>query len=284
MMPRKRLGRTDIEVSTFGLGTVKFGRNQSLKYPTPFALPSDEQIRRLLDCAYAMGVNLLDTAPAYGYSEERLGEALRKSRKDWVISTKVGEEFTPDAFTDQGRSHFNFSAQHTRMSVERSLRRLRTDYLDLVLIHSDGNDLHVLQQTDVLQTLQQLKQEGWIRAFGISSKTLQGGLFAADVCDAVMVTYNATHTDEAPVIAKAAQQGAAVFLKKVLASGHICHDEPRLSVPLRTDNAEQDAIQRALDFAYAPEGITSVIIGTLNEQHLRDNLCKALAAQTSATR
>jgi aryl-alcohol dehydrogenase-like predicted oxidoreductase len=282
MMPRKRLGRTDIEVSTMGLGTVKFGRNQSLKYPTPFDLPSDEQVRRLIDCAHSMGVNLIDTAPAYGYSEERIGDALRKSRKDWVISTKVGEEFTPDKFSDQGHSRFDFSATHTRMSVERSLRRLRTDYLDLVLIHSDGNDLNILQQTEVLPTLQQLKQEGWIRAFGISSKTLEGGLLAAEICDAVMVTYNASQQDEAPVIAKSAQHGAAVLLKKVLASGHICHDAPAPGAVVHKVKAEIDPIQQALDFAYAAQGVTSAIIGTLNERHLRDNLFKAIRAQDSA--
>lgn len=282
MMPRKRLGRTDIEVSTLGLGTVKFGRNQSLKYPTPFDLPSDEQIRKLLDCAYSMGVNLIDTAPAYGYSEERLGDALRKSRKDWVITTKVGEEFTHNKFSDEGLSHFDFSAKHTRMSVERSLRRLRTDYLDLVLIHSDGDDLKILQQAEVLHTLQQLKQEGWIRALGISSKTLEGGLLAAEICDAVMVTYNAGQQDEAPVIAKSAQHGAAVLLKKVLASGHICHDAPAPGAISASNGKESDPIQRALNFAYAPQGVTSAIIGTLSEHHLRDNLLKAIRAQDSA--
>ncbi len=284
MMPRKRLGRTDIEVSILGLGTVKFGRNQSLKYPSAFELPSDAQIRQLLDTAYAMGLNLLDTAPAYGYSEERLGEALRKSRKDWVISTKVGEEFTPDKFSGQGHSRFDFSARHTRFSVERSLRRLRTDYLDLVLIHSDGEDLTILQQTEVVQTLQQLKQEGWIRAFGISSKTLEGGLLAAEICDAVMVTYNQGQPEEAPVIAKSAQYGTAVLLKKVLASGHICHDAAASPAPLAQAGNARDPVQQALDFAYAPAGVTSAIIGTLNEHHLRDNLLKAIHAQDPVAR
>ena len=276
MMPRKRLGRTDIEISTFGLGTVKFGRTQSLKYPQAFALPSDEQVRALLTCARDMGVNFLDTAPSYGYSEERLGELLRKERKHWVISTKVGEEFEADKFSDEGTSRFDFSAKHTRMSVERSLRRLRTDYLDLVLIHSDGNDLEILQNAEVLHTLQQLKQEGWIRALGISSKTLEGGLLAAEHCDAVMLMYNEDYPDEEAVIAKSAQQGASVLLKKVLASGHICHDAP----PVQTET--QDPIQSALNFAYAQSGVTSAIIGTVNLQHLHANLIKALRAQKLA--
>lgn len=288
MMPRKRLGHTDVEISTFGLGTVKFGRTQSLKYPQPFSLPSDEQLRELLDCAREMGVNYIDTAPAYGYSEERLGELLRKERKDWVISTKVGEEFEADKFSDEGKSRFDFSPKHTRFSVERSLRRLRTDYLDLVMIHSDGNDLDILLNSGALQTLQQLKQEGWIRALGISSKTLEGGLLAAEVCDAVMLVYNANYRDEAPVIAKSAQQGTAVLLKKVLASGHICHDAPPAQAVTEgrgsehPQDPERDPIQRALDFAYAPPGVTSAVIGTVNMQHLRANLIKALRAQHKA--
>ncbi len=290
MMPRKRLGRTDIDISTFGLGTVKFGRTQSLKYPQPFALPSDEQLRELLNGARDMGVNFVDTAPSYGYSEERLGDLLRKERKNWVISTKVGEEFSEDKFSDEGRSHFDFSPKHTRMSVERSLRRLRTDYLDLVMIHSDGNDLDVLCNSGALQTLQQLKQEGWIRALGISSKTVEGGLIAAEVCDAVMLMYHADYTDEEPVIAKSALQGAAVLLKKVLASGHICHDAPPVREKIqgsaeRQDHErgrEQDPLQSALNFAYAHPGVTSAVIGTVNLQHLRANLIKALRAQNMA--
>jgi aryl-alcohol dehydrogenase-like predicted oxidoreductase len=283
MMPRKRLGRTDIEISTFGLGTVKFGRNQGLKHPTTFELPSDETLRELLACARDMGVNLLDTAPAYGYSEERLGELLRKERKNWVISTKVGEEFELDKFSGEAKSHYDYSAKHTRLSVERSLRRLRTDYLDLVLIHSNGNDLEILTQTPVVQTLQQLKQEGWIRAFGISSKTVEGGLLAAEFCDALMLMYHPDYKDEEPVIAKSAQHGAAVLLKKVLASGHICHDAPPVSdqTGQATDSAiQQDPIRDAFDFAYANSSVTSAVVGTINLQHLRANLIKALRAQT----
>ncbi len=272
MMPCKRLGRTDVMISTFGLGTVKFGRNQSLKYPQAFELPSDELLRDLLACARDFGVNLLDTAPAYGYSEERIGDLLKKERKDWVISTKVGEEFIANQFTGEGQSHFDYSAKHTRLSVERSLRRLRTDYLDLVLIHSNGDDLGIMTQTPAIQTLQQLKKEGWIRAFGISSKTLEGSMLAADLCDAVMLVHTANYPDEAPAIAKSAQQDVAILLKKVLGSGHICHDA----------HPTGDPIQAALDFAYGQPGVTGAILGTVNLQHLRANLIKALRAQKLA--
>src|SRR5690554_4390721 len=111
------LGNTGLQVSPLGLGTVKIGRNQGVKYPS--------------------GINLPDTAPAYGTSEERLGPLLQGQRQDWVLCTKVGEEFV------DGQSRFDFSAAHTRFSVQRSLQRLHTDYLDLVLVHSSGDDLTV---------------------------------------------------------------------------------------------------------------------------------------------
>ena len=102
---------------------------------------------------------------------------------------------------------------------------------------------------------------------------------AAELCDAVMLMYHADYTDEEPVIAKSALHGAGVLLKKVLASGHICHDAP----PVQGEAApEQDPIQSALNFAYAHPGVTSAVIGTVDLQHLRANLIKALRAQNMA--
>ena len=152
-LPTRKLGHTGIQVSCLGLGTVKFGRNQEVKYPNGFALPTDQAVSTLLDQAKQLGINLLDTAPAYGSSEQRLGRLLR-NRPDWVICTKVGEEF------HNAQSYFDFTATHVRRSIERSLRNLATDYLDLVLIHSDGNDEHILNSTDCLPALLALQEKG----------------------------------------------------------------------------------------------------------------------------
>src|SRR6516225_4981960 len=118
-------------VSRLGLGTVKFGRNEKVNYPGGggFALPSDAEIETLLELALECGINLIDTAPAYGTAEERLGKALRARRQAFFLVTKTGEEFSA------GQSEYRFTAAHTRMSVERSLRRLDTDFLDCVLVH-----------------------------------------------------------------------------------------------------------------------------------------------------
>src|SRR5205814_2366743 len=112
------LNDTGITVSAAGLGTVKFGRNQKINYPASFALPSDQEILALLSTAKECGINLLDTAPAYGISEERLGKLLKKQRHDWVICSKAGEEFIND------ESSYDFSPEFLRKSVERSLQRL----------------------------------------------------------------------------------------------------------------------------------------------------------------
>src|SRR5437016_5443839 len=95
MLPRQMLGKTGTEVSIIGLGTVKFGRNQGVKYPKAFDLPTDDDIAKLLEQAKNLGVNLLDTAPAYGTSEVRLGHWLKHfgKRSEWVIVSKFGESF-----------------------------------------------------------------------------------------------------------------------------------------------------------------------------------------------
>ena len=258
-MELRALGSTGITVSALGLGTVKFGRNQGVKYPRGFALPSDQQIRDLLAQARELGINLLDTAPAYGSSEERLGRLLPPAQSHWIISTKVGETF------QQGKSVFDFSAAATQTSVERSLRLLRRESLDLVLIHSDGDDERILQQTDCLQTLLTLKARGWIRAVGMSSKTVAGGLLAVTHCDVVMVTYNLLSTAELPVIRRAQQAGKGVLIKKGLLSGHL----QQIQVPAA------DPVAASMRLLLSEPGVSSVVIGTLNPAHLQANVAAA---------
>lgn len=261
-MELRPLGATGLRVSPLGLGTVKLGRNQGVKYPHPFALPSDREARVLLDRAWDWGINLLDTAPAYGDSEERLGRLLRQNRRDWVIVTKVGEEFR------NGVSHFDFSAAATRASVERSLRRLGVETLDAVLIHSSGDDLTLLEQQDVLPALRDLQQAGWVRAVGMSSKTVVGGLRAVDCCDLVMVAYNSLQREDLPVIRAAYAASKGVLIKKGLLSGHL--DALASPHPARA----------ALELIYAEPGVSSVVIGTLNPAHLQANA--AVAAELTA--
>ncbi|UTA48176.1 aldo/keto reductase [Simiduia sp. 21SJ11W-1] len=256
-MMQRPFGSTGIEVSPIGLGTVKLGRNQGVKYPKGFELPSDAEALALINLARELGVNLIDTAPAYGTSETRLGHLLKGQRQQWVICSKVGEEFS------NGESHFDFSAAHTRHSIERSLQRLNTDVIDIVLVHSNGDDLHIIEQEGALEQLAELKREGKIRAFGMSTKTVEGGLKAAQIADGVMVTYNLNEQAERPVIDYCHSHQKGVFIKKALASGHLCNGQ------------SADPVQASMDFVLQTAGVTSAIVGTINPQHLRDNLARA---------
>jgi len=259
---RNFIGNTNISVSPIGLGTVKLGRNQGVKYPTSFDLPTDREAANLIAQARDLGINLIDTAPAYGISEERLGPLLVGQRDQWVICSKVGEEF------NHGESSFDFSAAHTIKSVERSLQRLQTDMIDLVLVHSDGNDLDILKNGESFEALKRLKREGKIRAFGMSTKTIEGGLLAAEQSDCVMVTYNLDHQQERPILDFALQNGKGVLIKKALASGHITAEN--------TDGKLRDPIQASMDFLFADNTVGSAIIGTITPAHLTDNCGKAV--------
>lgn len=247
-MQKRWLGKSGIEVSIVGLGTVKFGRNQGVKYPHSFVLPSDADIIHLLGVAADLGINLLDTAPAYGSSEERLGKLLHGKRHEWIISTKVGEEFVA------GESQFDFSAPAVISSIERSLARLHTDYLDIVLVHSNGDDQRIIEKDNIFATLASLKSAGKIRAFGMSTKTIQGGLLTVDLADIAMVSFNKDYQDELPVLLHAQQKQKGIFIKKALASGHYAGS--------MADN---------LRFITQQPGVTSVVVGTLNADHLREN-------------
>ena len=253
LIEKRQLGSTGIDVSVLGLGTVKFGRNEQVKYPSGFEIPNDGQVSDILALTAELGINLIDTAPAYGSSEERLGQLL-PDKNTWVIVTKVGEAF------ENGKSRFDFSAQATRTSVERSLRRLQRDYLDVVLVHSDGNDMHIIDHEGALPELQKLKEQGLVRAYGMSTKTLEGGLWVAEHCDVVMATCNLSDAHDLPVIARAHEMQTGVLIKKGLQSGHA------------DKTAGGAGVEKAIEYIFSRAGVSSVIVGTINPVHLRQNV------------
>lgn len=282
-MDLRPLGNTGLHVSPIGLGTVKIGRNRAVKYPggEGLTLPSDEQVAELLSAAADLGVNLIDTAPAYGSSEERIGAIMHAKkwfggRDRWVLSTKAGEDFD----NASGESRFDFAPQAIRASVERSMRRLKTDYLDLVLLHSDGRDEWIIRDSGALDALRELARLGTIRAFGISTKTVDGGLMAVrraegvgGACDVVMVTYNPTHRTEGYVIDSAAHRGVGVLIKKALGSGHL--KELWQRTPAEFKGGTEDPVEAALRFVFMRRGVGSVVLGTANAEHLRASIAAA---------
>ena len=252
-MLTRHLGKTGIEASVLGLGTVKFGRNTQVKYPRPFELPSDGQIADLLSTAKRLGVNLLDTAPAYGSSEERLGEAITGEREDWLLCTKAGERF------DGNRSHYDFSEERILRSVDESLRRLRTDTLDIVLVHADGRSFADIAAAGAMRALRRLQREGVVRAVGFSGKGTVDSEAALPCVDVLMCAVNSRQRQQVPLVERAGQASVGVLVKKPMASG-------------KDDNAEAPALVARLP------GVTSVLTGTLSADHLAANAA-AIGAQ-----
>lgn len=259
-MKQRPLGRSGLAVSPIGFGTIKIGRNRGMKYPEAYELPSDGVVDELLAVCAGCGVTLLDTAPAYGTAEERLGAALarRGDRDRWVLSTKVGESFDGEV------SCFDFTPGAVFASVERSLQRLGTDRVEIVLVHSDGVEERRLKEIGTLGALADLRDRGLVRAVGVSVKTPEGADHAIESgADCLMIEYNPATTHMSGSIDRCEERGVGVLLKKALASGHLS----RIG-----GEGPTDPVERALAFAFERSGVSSVVIGTANPAHLRANL------------
>lgn len=244
MVPRP-LGRTGLFVSPIGLGTTKLGRNTDVKYPERFALPSDEALRDLLDTSMALGINLIDTAPAYGESERRLGAFVAANRGRIVLCTKCGEQYR------DGVSTYDFSARAIVASAEESLRRLQTDHVDILLLHSNGRDLEILTETDALDGLDRLKKSGKARAVGISAKTEAGISRACETLDVVMAPFSERDISLTEALKRAHEKGLGVLAIKGLYSGHL-------------------EAASAIGFVLKQPFIDSLILGTINPAHLKE--------------
>ncbi len=252
-MDHRRLGRTGLTVSPIGFGAFKIGRAEGTKYPAGYELPDDASVTRLLNGVLDSGINLIDTAPAYGLSEERIGRAIAHRRDEYVLSTKVGETF------ENGQSTYDFSSDAIRRSVARSLQRLNTEVIDVLLIHSDGNDLQIQNETDAVATVQELRDKGLAKSIGFSGKTVRGARAALAWVDVLMVEYHLQDTSHETLITEAAEADVGILVKKGLASGHL----------------EADA---SIRFVLENRGVTSLVIGGLNLDHIRANIRAAEVA------
>ena len=247
IMEHRPLGRTGLSVSSIGFGGFKIGRNEKTKYPTAYDLPSESDVGRLLNGLLDLGINYIDTAPAYGLSEERIGQVLAPRRREFVLATKVGETF------GGGASHYDFSREGLRASVERSILRLRTEVIDVLLLHSDGRDLWIQKETDAVAVLGDFKARGLVRAIGLSGKTVEGARQALDWADVLMVEYHIEDRSHENLISQAAELGVGVVVKKGLASGRLPAEE-------------------AIRFVLANRHVSTLVIGGLSVEHLRTNV------------
>ncbi|WLR49659.1 aldo/keto reductase [Bacillus tianshenii] len=150
-MNKRQLGKSDLYVSEIGLGCMSLGREE--KHATS-----------IIDAALDKGINYLDTADVYnfGLNEEFVGKAIQHKRDELILATKVGNHW------ENGKEGWFWdpSKSYIKQQVKESLRRLRTDYIDLYQLHG-GTIEDPIDET--IEAFEELKQEGYIRYYGISS-------------------------------------------------------------------------------------------------------------------
>ena len=255
-MQTRALGRTGITVSELGLGAGPLGDP---------AVLDDAAAERLIHGALDLGVTLIDTAPSYGRSEERIGLALRGRRHRAVVSTKLG----------YGVPHVrDWTGNSILGGIELALARLKTSWIDIVHLHSCP--LEVLQQTDVVEALGNLVRAGKVRVAAYSGDNeplrwaIESGRFGCVQCSVNVCDQRALDV----AIPQATERGVGVLAKRPLANG-VWRDAARPESPDRA--AYWDRLQamqvtltaeQALAFVKA-QPVSSILVGTTNLEHLR---------------
>jgi aryl-alcohol dehydrogenase-like predicted oxidoreductase len=208
-----RLGRTEMRVTRLALGCAWMGAENR----------TDQQAIDAVHCAIDLGINLLDTSPAYRESERRLGLALQGGWRDRVyLQTKAGTH--PE-------HHGDYSAAAIRWSVENSLRQLKTDYLDSVLIH-DPSDIEVpLAPGAALDELCKMRQQGLIGHVGLGVREHHFHRRAIETgqIEIVLTYLDYTLLDQSvagTTLPLAAQRDVGIILGSILGMGKLSGREP----------------------------------------------------------
>lgn len=182
-MRQRRLGRTNLQVSEVGFGAWAIGGN---KHGHSYGPTDNAESLRAIARALDLGCTFFDTADLYGHglSEKLLGQALQKQRHACVIATKVGGDFYHGPFRK------NFDPDYIRFALEKSLERLRTDYIDIYQLHNPP--LMMLERGAHYAMLDDLKQAGKIRYYGVSVHDAYEGTMAVATGkpDVIQVAYN----------------------------------------------------------------------------------------------
>lgn len=282
-MEHRMLGRTGLQVSAIGLGALEIGRDWGIEIAGDYGRPSEEGAIRLVQAAIAAGINFIDTAPAYQLSEERIGKALAGRRNEVYLATKVGEHW------EEGRGFwYDYGPEAVARSIEQSLRRLRTDVIDLLQIHSAS--VEIIRQGEVLGVMQRFQQQGHVRFIGMTGDNDAALAAIADGrYDTVQVPYNITQQSAArEVFPRAESHDIGVIVMFPLGAGALSEKHEHLDAERREQIAGLKRLERpgrtlaqvALRFVLAQPAVSCAIPGTRKIEHLHAN---AEAAAESLT-
>lgn len=278
MLPTRILGNTGLSVTQIGYGSM------GLRGPKTWGIRVVEEpeaevfLHQVIDA----GINFIDTSPDYGICEERIGRYLSHRRDEFYLATKCGCVYTQHS--DHLEIDHHWDASVIRSNLETSLRRLRTDHIDLLQFH--GGDIETLQQNGLIELLESFRKEGLVRFIGVSSKLPNlPGLIEAQVFDAFQIPYSCLSAEHHDLIHQAGRQGAGVIIRGGIAQGG---PEATIQRPLLNQVWDAASLDQFLDgsmtraqlilrFTLSHPHCHTTIVGTCNEDHLMENIAATLA-------
>jgi len=279
------LGRTRAEVTVLGYGAMEL-RGQ----PRGPAI-TDEEAGRLLNAVLDGGINLIDTSADYGHSEELIGRNLASRRDEYFLASKCGCPLEdPPPGTTPPFPH-DYSAANIRAGLEQSLRRLRTERLDLLQVHMSPSRSQ-MESDGTIETLMALRDEGKIRFLGMSG-TLPHlpDHIAMGVFDVFQIPYSAIQREHEDLITDAVAAGAGTLIRGGAARGALAEDKDWRQAPLGLAEGvgkrrwEASGIEELLGgmshyefvlrFTLSHPALSTTIVGTSAIGHLRANVAIA---------
>ncbi|CAA9410831.1 MAG: Oxidoreductase, aldo/keto reductase family [uncultured Pyrinomonadaceae bacterium] len=266
-MEKRKFGKTDMDFSVLGFGGAEIGFNPQ---------QTQEDVNQLLNSALDAGLNLIDTAAGYLKSEQMIGEAVGKRRKEFYLITKCG---ALDGFT---RS--DWSVKGILATIETSLKNLKTDYLDIAQLHSC--DTEILKRGDAIEGLQRAQEKGYTRYIGYSGDNDDARYaIETDVFDSLQTSVSVA--DQTPIdtnIKLAATKNIGVIAKRPIANAVWRHDaKPESSYhheywdriqKLKFDflnKSTEEATAIALRFTLSIPGVHTMIVGTTRPNRWQEN-------------
>lgn len=266
-MEKRQLGKTDMRVSVLGFGGAEIGYEGA----------TAETVEKLLNSALDAGLNLVDTAECYESSEELIGQTIGHRRSDFYLFTKCGHP--------RGVGSEDWSKGSILESIERSLRRLKTDRVDLVQLHSCSES--VLRKGEAIEALQTARDRGYTRYIGYSGDS-HAAKFAveAGVFDTLQTSINIADQEALELTLPIAQErGLGVIAKRPIAnaawkSGHKPIDSyqhtywdrlRKLDYDFIRNRSVEQSIAHALRFTLSVPGVHTAIVGTTKPERWQEN-------------
>jgi aryl-alcohol dehydrogenase-like predicted oxidoreductase len=272
-LPTRTLGRTGLEVTALGYGAMELRGAPRGRDITP------DQAQTVLNAVLDQGITFIDTSIDYGQSEELIGRFIAERRADFILASKCGCVVGAAPAPPGERNPHIFTRENIVAGVDQSLARMKTDYLDVLQFHASPSK-QTLEEHDAIQTVLDLKREGKVRFIGMSS-TLPNIEDHIDmgVFDAFQIPYSALQREHEDVITRAARAGAGIIIRGGVARGGPAEDKQRDDALDLWQKAQLDDLldgmsrmEFMLRFTLSHPDLHTTIVGTINPQHLQDNL------------